>query len=309
MKLAMFNLTDDSIESRLNKLLVGENSIKSRCTFSYREKHKQQTFYTSLVYLQPLMILAFQICFVLLLIILVIVFVFQPRHAENFALPDNYQELLNDYVTFYFNLNEEGKKGFEVRLQKFLSAVKITGAGAEVEDIDRVLIGAAAVIPVYFIPDWEYVNLKEVLVYPGNFNTDYEQHGNDRTISGMVGTGSMENVMILSKWELRQGFVNSKSNHNTAIHEFVHLIDKMDGTLDGVPELLLERKYVAQWQQLLEATMDGIRRDESDIDSYAATSPVECFAVVAEYFFEQPEAFRLNHPVLNEMLQRIFVRK
>jgi hypothetical protein len=83
----------------------------------------------------------------------------------------------------------------------------------------------------------------------------------------------------------------------------------MDGTLDGVPELLLERKYVARWMQLIQQTMDQIRQGMSDIDSYAATSPVECFAVISEYFFEQPESFRSIHPELNDLLHRIFIRK
>ena len=255
------------------------------------------------------MVTVLQIFFALLFVLLIILFVFQPRRKEAIAWPENYRDLLADYVQFYATLDEEGKKAFEEKFEKFLSAVKITGAGAEVEDLDRVLVGAAAVIPVYFIPDWEYVNLREVLVYPGNFNTDFEQQGADRMVSGMVGTGPMENVMILSKWELRQGFINSQSNRNTAIHEFVHLIDKMDGTLDGVPEILLPRKYVAQWKQLIQRTMEQIRRGESDIDAYGATSPVECFAVVTEYFFEQRELFRLHHPELDEMLERIFVRK
>jgi Mlc titration factor MtfA (ptsG expression regulator) len=234
------------------------------------------------------MVTVLQIFFALFLIILIIFFVFQPRRIKTFAWPENYRDLLNDYVTFYMNLNDEGKKLFEDKFQKFLSGVKITGANAEIEDIDRVLIGAAAVIPVYYISDWEYVNLREILVYPGNFNADFDQQGNDRMISGMVGSGAMQNVLIVSKWELRQGFINSNSNRNTAIHEFVHLIDKMDGTLDGIPEILLERKHIAQWRQLLQSTMQNIRQGESDIDIYGATSPVECFAVVSEYFFEQP---------------------
>ena len=89
----------------------------------------------------------------------------------------------------------------------------------------------------------------------------------------------------------------------------MHLIDKMDGSLDGVPEILLERKWVAQWKDLLEQTMAGIRLGRYDINPYGATSPVECFAVVAEYFFEQPERFKAFYPELNEMLTRIFVRK
>jgi Mlc titration factor MtfA (ptsG expression regulator) len=255
------------------------------------------------------MIIFLQVFFSLLIVILIILFVFQPRRKEGFVLPENYQELLNDYVRFYFTLDDEGKKRFEDKLRKFLSAVKITGANAEIEDIDRLLIGAAAVIPTYYIPDWEYINLREVLVYPGNFNTNYEQHGHERMISGMVGTGELQNVMIISKWELRQGFIDGKSHHNTAIHEFIHLIDKMDGSLDGVPELLLERKHVARWKELLEITMEQIRRGQSDINPYGATSPVECFSVIAEYFFEQPETFQSAHPELNEMLRRIFIRK
>lgn len=255
------------------------------------------------------MVTVLQIFFALLVILLIVLFVFQPRRKDPFALPEQYRDLLNDYVRFYANLDEEGKKHFEEKLQKFLSAIKITGANAEVEDLDRVLIGAAAVIPVYFIPDWEYVNLREVLVYPGNFNTDFEQQGHERMISGMVGSGALQNVMILSKWELRQGFINGTNNRNTALHEFVHLIDKMDGSLDGVPELLLERKYIPRWRELIGLTMEQIRQGESDIDPYGATSPVECFAVIAEYFFEQPDLFHSNHPELYDMLKRIFIRK
>ena len=151
------------------------------------------------------------------------------------------------------------------------------------------------------------MNLREILLYPGNFNMEFEQQGHERMVSGMVGTGPMQNMMILSKWEVRQGFIQN-SNRNVAIHEFVHLIDKMDGSLDGVPELLLERKYVAYWQTLMENSMNAIRAGQSDIDAYAATSAVECFAVLSEYYFAQPGLFRSRHPELAELMNRIYYR-
>lgn len=252
------------------------------------------------------MITVLQIFMVLLLIVLIVIMVFKPRKKQVFSLPEHYKELLQDYVPFYHNLHENDKKHFEERLEKFYAAVKITGVNAEVEDLDRVLTGAAAIIPVFNIPDWEYVHLKEVLVYPGNFNTDFDQYGNSRDVLGMVGTGALQNVLIISKWELRQNFLNTNSKRNTAIHEYAHLIDKMDGTLDGVPEILLERKHVARWKQLLQQTIQQVGQGTSDIDIYAATNEVECFAVLAEYFFSQPYLFRSNHPELNEMMQRIF---
>jgi len=256
------------------------------------------------------MITILQIFFVLVLIIVIILFVFRIRRSrEIIHLPDNYKEVLNDYVKFYRQLDEPNKRKFEERVEQFLSTVRITGVNAEVEGIDQIFIGAGAIIPVFSFPDWQYINLHEVLVYPGAFNEDFDQAGNNRHISGMVGSGSMQNVMIITKWQLRQGFINNTDYRNTAIHEFVHLIDKMDGTMDGIPEIILERKFVNRWSELVNETIQQMRMHSSDIDMYAATNAVEFFAVISEYFFERPDLLKMNHPVLFEMLERIFRTK
>lgn len=241
------------------------------------------------------------------LVVLIILFVFRIGAAKEVALlPENYRELLNSYVKFYRALGEDAKEQFDKRAAQFLSSVKITGVNAVVEDLDRLLIASGAIIPVFAISDWQYINLHEVLLYPGAFNADYDQDGPDRPAAGMVGTGAMQHVMILTKWQLRQGFINENDTRNTAIHEFVHLVDKMDGTMDGVPEIILERKYTAQWKQLVENTLLQMRLYGSDIDMYGATNPVEFFAVISEYFFEQPALLKVNHPELYTMLGRIY---
>lgn len=241
------------------------------------------------------------------LVVLIILFVFRISIAKDIVLlPENYRELLTDYVKFYRQLGEEGKVSFEKRVEHFLSAVKITGVNAVVEDLDRLLIASGAVIPVFAIPDWQYINLHEVLVYPGAFNEDFDQAGSDRPIAGMVGNGPMQHVMIITKWQLRQGFINEQDTHNTAIHEFVHLIDKMDGTMDGVPEIILERKFVSQWKHIMDTTIRRMKAYDSDIDMYGATNTTEFFAVISEYFFEQPELLKANHPEICEMLVRIY---
>jgi Mlc titration factor MtfA (ptsG expression regulator) len=255
------------------------------------------------------MVTVLQIAFVLGLIILITLFVFEIRIKDIVLLPDNYKIILNDYVKFYQQLDDEGKEKFEDRVQHFLTAVRITGVNAEVEDMDRVFIGAAAIIPVYAFPDWQYVNLHEVLVYPGTFNQDFDQAGWDRYISGMVGTGAMQHVMIISKWQLRQGFINNRDTHNTAIHEFAHLIDKMDGTVDGVPQIILERRYIPRWVNIMNTTIQQMRSYPSDIDMYGATNHAEFFAVTSEYFFERPDLLSVSHPELFQMLERIYLRK
>src|SRR5260221_5465953 len=99
-----------------------------------------------------------QVFFVLLLIVIIILLVFRVRREnENIPLPENYKELLDDYVKFYRQLDEEGKKKFAERVEHFLSAVKITGVNAIAEDIDRLLIAAGAIIHVYAITDLQYI--------------------------------------------------------------------------------------------------------------------------------------------------------
>ena len=253
------------------------------------------------------MVLVLQILLILGLIILIILIAFRIRRPKlHSQLPENYKELLTDYVKFYGQLDEAGKEEFEKRVDHFLSAVKITGINAEAEDLDRILIAAGAIIPVYAIHDWQYINLHEVLLYPGAFNSEFDQHGEDRNIAGMVGTGALQYAMVLTKWQLRQGFINNNDARNTAVHEFVHLVDKMDGTMDGVPEIILERKYTDQWRKLMEATIVQMKTYGSDIDSYGATNTAEFFAVISEYFFEQPDLLQSNHPALFEMLERIY---
>jgi len=248
-----------------------------------------------------------QILFVLALIIIIILFVFRISSTKgNSPLPENYSELLTDYVKFYRNLDAAAKEKFDKRVEQFLSAVKITGVNAVVEDIDRLLIASGAIIPVFEISDWQYINLHEVLLYPGTFNADFDQEGAGRNFAGMVGTGALQNVMIITKWQLRQGFINTNDTRNTAIHEFAHLVDKMDGSLDGIPEIVLEKKYIRPWKQMMDSSIWHMKSFGSDIDMYGATNTTEFFAVISEYFFEQPELLRSNHPDLFEMLGRIY---
>jgi len=220
--------------------------------------------------------------------------------------PLQLKEILSGEVPFYQQLPENEKAGFEERAKQFLAQVKITGVNTRVEDTDRALIAASAIIPIYHFPGWQYRNLHEVLLYPDSFDHEFEQQGNGRNILGMVGSGAMNHMMILSQFELRQAFTNKTGKNNTAIHEFVHLVDKTDGDIDGVPEALMNKKYVIPWLQLMQKEMAMIRDDRSDIDPYGTTNEAEFFAVVSEYFFERPDLLKSKHPELYALLLKIF---
>jgi Mlc titration factor MtfA (ptsG expression regulator) len=234
------------------------------------------------------------------------VFTKKKRSSPVQPLPGNYRQLLIQYVDFYSNLDPDQRAVFENRMQLFLSRIRITGVGTEAEGLDKVLIAASAIIPIFGFPDWEYMNLNEVLLYPDSFNETFEQEGNDRHTLGLVGSGPYQNIMILSRHELRNGFINKTGKENTAIHEFVHLVDKTDGAVDGVPEFLLSKQYVLPWLNLVHTEIKEIMKNRSDINPYGATDQVEFFAVISEYFFERPDLLQNKHPELYDLLAIIF---
>lgn len=229
----------------------------------------------------------------------------RPPAGKEF-IPVN-KELLEQNVSFYAKLDDNGKKQFEEDVQFFLDHTRITGVDTEVEELDRLLIASAGVIPIFHFKKWRYYNLREVLLYSDAINMNFESTGNaDRNILGMVGSGVYNNMMLLSRHSLRQGFSNKTDKHNTAIHEFVHLIDKADGDTDGIPDLLLDKQYVIPWINMIHENMQQIARGRSDIDGYAFTNKAEFFAVAAEYFFERPELMEEKHPELYKLMAEMF---
>lgn len=228
------------------------------------------------------------------------------KKALFIPLPADMPALLLEHVAFYRRLDEAGKQQFESRVRHFIETTRITGVHTTVEALDQVLIGASAIIPIFAFPEWEYINLREVLLYPDSFSEEFETIGKDRSISGMVGDGPMQQIMILSRDALRSGFSNDTDKHNTAIHEFVHLIDKTDGAVDGVPEVLLQHQYTLPWIKLIHGYIKTIRSGRSDINPYGATSEAEFLAVISEYFFERPDLLKNKHPELYEMLEKMF---
>lgn len=220
--------------------------------------------------------------------------------------PDHWRSILNEKVEFYRNLLPEEKGLFEKKVQLFLGRIRIIGVKTNIDDVDRLLVAASGVIPVYRFPNWRYNNLSEVLLYPGAFTSKFDIKGKDRKMIGMVGTGYMNGKMILSKPSLHQGFKNEDDKKNVGIHEFIHLIDKADGSIDGVPQALLERQYAIPWMAMVKEEIDKILEGKSEIDGYGGTNKAEFFSVASEYFFERPGLLKEKHPELYTLLERIF---
>lgn len=234
----------------------------------------------------------------------------KPAAPVSEPLAPSYKQLLNEHVAYYQKLDDGAKLKFESMIAAFISNIRIEGVGLDITELDKVLVAASAVIPIFGYQEWRYTNLTNVILYPDTFNNDFqfEGEGEGRNIMGMVGSGYMNGQMLLSRAALLKGFSASSGKSNTGIHEFVHLLDKSDGATDGVPENLMPHEYATPWLKMIHQEMSRIERGKSDIDPYATTNEAEFLAVASEYFFEKPEQLQNKHPELYAQLSRLFAQ-
>lgn len=247
----------------------------------------------------------------ILIVVALMVFVFLNKKKvvnETPAITLNYKALLELHIPYYQHLDADRKLLFERKVAGLLADITIEGVGTTVSDADKVMIAASAVIPIFGFNDWKYRNLTNVILYPDTFDSEFQFEGENRSILGMVGSGYMNGQMILSRAALTKGFSKSAGKENTAIHEFVHLLDKSDGATDGVPENLLVHEYVMPWLKMIHQEIHKIEAGRSDINPYAITNEAEFLAVVAEYFFQKPNELKHKHPELYDMLSTIFLQ-
>lgn len=219
---------------------------------------------------------------------------------------DNNGLLLQEHVAYFQNLNDKDKKRFMILFQEFLKDVNIEGVGTEITELDKVLIGSSAIIPIFGFPDWKYQNLTNIILYPDTFDNEFQFEGENRNIMGMVGAGFMNGQMLLSRNALMKGFSSSAGKENAGIHEFVHLLDRTGGETDGVPENLMTHSYSLPWLKMIHQEMHRIQSGKSDINPYGLTNEAEFFAVSAEYFFEKPKELQHKHPELYAQLCVVF---
>ncbi len=228
---------------------------------------------------------------------------FRRRNILKNEFPLEFINLYEKNVAWYSTLNEVDKKQLHRDTQIFLAEKEILGIETEVTNLDRILIAASALIPVFKFPDWEYDNVTTILLYPARFNIDFDSDGKNRNILGLVGIGSS---MVLSRPDLELGFKQNNDKLNVGFHEFIHKVDQKDGSIDGILAVLMNPVMITEWKRIVADEMNLLEKGKSDINPYGLSNKAEFFAVAAEYFFENPESMRKEHLELYNILVKIF---
>lgn len=193
----------------------------------------------------------------------------------------------------------------------FLYSKAINGAqGMEVTLAMRVAVAAQACLLILNLDTDYFDDWVEVIVYPGAFKVEHEQmdaiglvHRNENVLSGEAW---LRGPVILSWDDVEQDIYHPQPGRNVVLHEFAHKLDGLNRVTNGLPPLRrgMNRK---KWAEDFSAAYDELCRqlaagETAFINSYAATSPAEFFAVSSEYFFTAPDVLKNCYPGVHRQL-------
>jgi len=180
----------------------------------------------------------------------------------------------------------------------------------------KLIIAAQASVPILKLGINYYSGFSQVSVYPTAFWVERDEqdaagvvHHVRRLLSG---ESWLRGPVIISWDEVEKDNQTEGSGHNVIIHEFVHKIDMLNQSANGVPPISSEMS-AKKWQDIFSKAYiilnERVRHNHKPyIDAYAASSPAEFFAVASEYFFTAPEKLNLHcHDVYKEL--QLFYRQ
>ncbi len=241
----------------------------------------------------------------------------RARQARDRArpFPDDWREMLNDQMPLYRVLPPALRTQLEGHVRVFLADKEFIGCdGLEITDEMRLLVAGQACLLILNRPTTVYAELRQILIYPEAFIVDREEVDEDgvlhREQQVLTGESWAESQVILSWPDVEHGAAVADDGENVVIHEFAHQLDQETGYANGAPELAGRNAY-ARWATVLGEEFERLRDridagEETLLDDYGATDPVEFFAVVSEAFYEQPALLRREHPALYDELARFY---
>jgi Mlc titration factor MtfA (ptsG expression regulator) len=236
---------------------------------------------------------------------------FQRRRRARISaepFPAEWVAILEEHVPFYRTLDPALLDRFHAFVRIFESEKYFIGArGFDVELHHRVAISAVAIRLVLNLDLRPYDRLTEIIIYPFAYTHGGDEVPGEQTV--ILGEAHSFGTVVLSWPAVISGLENPCDGHDTALHEFAHVLDRDSGSFNGTPRLRATEDYNA-WGEVLtdhfERLQDGLMPERAVLRSYGATNEAEFFSVATESFFERPGRMKRLTPDLYEALSKFY---
>jgi len=201
--------------------------------------------------------------------------------------------LLNQYIPFYNDLNEEDKVKYHHRLSQYIEGRSFTSVGSEHKDVPydiRAMISTNAIQIAFNQKDVLIGDFDRIFVYKHPFGSP--THNFLHTVE----TEAEDGVIIYSLEQLIPGITNPKLYYNIGMHGYVEAFIKANPTAPFPPKLN------ADWFDIL--AISGLGKKQ--ILSTIGFENVDLLVVLGTCYFTYPSAFEKRLPILKKDLDILF---
>jgi Mlc titration factor MtfA (ptsG expression regulator) len=251
-----------------------------------------------------------------LFIFLQIILIFKRKKELQKLKSKPLNENLKKYIVNlpeYKKLPEKYKKIIEFKIQLFLKEKKFIGININLTDEIKTLIAFYACLPTVAYENFCYPDLKYIYVYPYPVILKGKQNGYVISNEEFLISGEAVGESAVIVWNEAKKEIYRHLGRNVIIHEFAHELDFEEGTINGIPPL--QKSKYAQWTKIMFSEYEKFKKNllknrflgkYSLIDKYAATNPAEFFAVMSEYYFENPQKLKKHFPDIYKELKEFY---
>lgn len=214
----------------------------------------------------------------------------------------------------FAHLEPELQQRLVTRVRVFIAEHYWEGCnGLTVTDEMRVTIAAQACLMSLGFAKMRFEGLLSVLIYPDTYVgqvTRPQPWGGVRVSDEpRLGEALYRGPVVLSWKSVLEQSTGLEPARNVVIHEFAHLLDMENRSVDGIPDL--DGTQSPNWVPIFEEAFERLVRQArlgrvSVLDDYGTTSKVEFFAVASEAFFEQPRRLLSEFPSLYGILKEYY---
>ena len=211
----------------------------------------------------------------------------------------------------------------------FLNRKEFTGAqGLVVTDAMAVAVASQACLPLLHMAadaagsadqalDW-YDDFVTIVLHPGDMLARRVTQGPDGVIHAYqepLRGEAMEGGPVTLSWQaVAEAGQDIPAGNNLVIHEFAHKLDMRNGVANGCPPMRSadQRRWMTVMTTAFGRFEEQVIRAERFgepapwLDSYAATSASEFFAVACEAYFVNPARFGQEQPELARLFDHFF---
>ena len=212
------------------------------------------------------------------------------KYVQFIPIKNKYKKVLEDYSLYYYQLNDNEKKIFERRVQKFINMKEFVPRGnlERVTDEMKALIASTAIQITFGHPNVYFSHFWKILVYQDDYYSTISQQYHQ----GEVHT---KGLIVLSWKSFVRGFMNRTDGRNLGLHEMAHALH-LENAIQNDEYDFIDFDALLKFHAIANEEIPLIRSGESNFfREYAGTNVHEFFAVVVENFFERPREFYESH--------------